>query len=286
VIGNWEVNRKSISETSEWIRPITDTDHLLCYPRAVRLKDTTAIITGAGSGIGRAIAVAFAREGANVALVGRRRDPLTECARECGHNRLIITADLRNPRHIEHIVTETVQRFGALDIVVNNAGALIGGSVDSQKEDDFDEMMDVNVKAVWRLTRAALPHLRARKGGSIINISSVLGLIGMRNRLGYATSKGAVTLMTKAMAMDLAADNIRVNCICPGIVETELVAGFIRQAPDPATARQARESLHAMNRFGQPDEIAGCAVFLASDESKWVTGAAIPVDGGYLAGKA
>ncbi len=259
---------------------------IVCYPPAVRLKDKTAIITGAGSGIGRAIAVAFAREGANVALVGRRRDPLTETARECGQNRLVIAADLRNPRHIEHAVKETVQRFGALDIVVNNAGALIAGTVDNQKEDDFDEMMDVNVKAVWRLTRTALPHLRARKGGSIINVSSVLGLIGMRNRLGYCTSKGGVTLMTKAMAMDLAGENVRVNCICPGIVETPLVADFVRNAPDPVAARRAREALHAMNRFGQPEEIAGCAVFLASDDAKWMTGAAIPVDGGYLAGKA
>lgn len=252
----------------------------------MRLKDKTAIITGAGSGIGRAIAIAFAREGANVALVGRRRDPLTETARECGQNRLVVAADLRNPRHIEHAVKETMQRFGALDIVVNNAGALIAGTVDNQKEDDFDEMMDVNVKAVWLLTRAALPHLRARNGGSVINISSVLGLIGLRNRLGYAASKGAVTIMTKAMAMDLGPENIRVNCICPGIVETELVADFVRKAPDPEAARRARESLHAMDRFGNPDEIAGCAVFLASDESRWVTGAAIPVDGGYLAGKA
>jgi NAD(P)-dependent dehydrogenase (short-subunit alcohol dehydrogenase family) len=258
----------------------------LCYARALRLQDKTAIITGAGSGIGRAIAIAFAREGAKVVLAGRRRDPLTETARECGQNRLIVVADLRNPRHIEHIVKETTQRFAALDIVVNNAGALVGGTVDSQTEEDFDAMMDVNVKAVWLLTRAALPHLRARNGGSIINIGSVLGLIGMRNRLGYCASKGAVTLVTKAMAMDLAAENIRVNCICPGIVETDLVADFVRKAPDPEAARRARESLHAMNRFGRPDEIAACAVFLASDESRWITGAAIPVDGGYLAGKA
>ena len=252
----------------------------------MRLKEKTAIITGAGSGIGRAIAIAFAREGANVALVGRRREALTETARQCGQNRLVVAADLRNPRHIEHVVQETAQRFAGLDVVVNNAGALIAGTIDTQKEEDFDEMMDVNVKAVWLLTRAALPHLRARHGGSIINISSVLGLIGLRNRLGYAASKGAVTVMTKAMAMDLGRENIRVNCICPGIVETELVADFIRKVPDPEAARRARESLHAMNRFGQPDEIAGCAVFLASDESRWMTGAAIPVDGGYLAGKA
>ena len=252
----------------------------------MRLSGKTAIVTGAGSGIGRAIATSFAKEGANVVLVGRRREPLAETARECGHSRLVIVADLRKAADISGIVDQAVARFGALDIVVNNAGALIAGTIDSQNEDDFNEMMDVNVKAVWLLSRAALPHLRKRGGGSIINVSSVVGLIGMRNRLGYCASKGAVTLLSKAMAMDLAEEKIRVNCICPGIVETEMVADFVRKAPDPAAARRARESLHAMNRFGQPDEIAGCAVFLATDESRWMTGAAIPVDGGYLAGKA
>jgi NAD(P)-dependent dehydrogenase (short-subunit alcohol dehydrogenase family) len=252
----------------------------------LRLKDKTAIVTGAGSGIGRAIAIAFAREGANVALVGRRRDPLAETARHCGHNRLVIAADLRKPVDISGMVDQTVARFGALDILVNNAGALVAGTADNQKESDWDEMMDVNVKAVWLLARAALPHLRKRGGGSIINVSSVVGLIGMRNRLAYCSSKGAVTNMSKAMAMDLATENIRVNCICPGIVETELVADFVRKAPDPAAARRTREALHAMNRFGQPNDIAGCAVFLASDDSRWMTGAAIPVDGGYMAGKA
>jgi NAD(P)-dependent dehydrogenase (short-subunit alcohol dehydrogenase family) len=252
----------------------------------VRLKDKIAIVTGAGSGIGRAIAIAFVREGANVVLVGRRREPLAETARHCGKNRLIISADLRQPADISGIVEQTVARFGALGIVVNNAGALVAGTVDNQKESDWDEMMDVNVKAVWLLSRAALPHLRQRGGGSIINVSSVVGLVGARNRVGYCASKGAVTLLTKAMAMDLGVENIRVNCICPGIVETELVADFVRRAPDPVAARRTREALHAIPRFGQPDDIAGCAVFLASDESRWMTGAAIPVDGGYMAGKA
>lgn len=252
----------------------------------MRLKDKIAIVTGAGSGIGRAIAIAFVREGANVALVGRRRDPLAETARHCGQNRVVIAADLRQPADIDRIVKQTVERFGALDILVNNAGALVAGTADNQAESDWDEMFDVNVKAVWLLSRAALPHLRQRGGGSIINVSSVVGLVGARNRVGYCASKGAVTLLTKAMAMDLGVENIRVNCICPGIVETELVADFVRRAPDPVAARRTREALHAIPRFGQPDDIAGCAVFLASDESRWMTGAAIPVDGGYMAGKA
>jgi NAD(P)-dependent dehydrogenase (short-subunit alcohol dehydrogenase family) len=114
----------------------------------------------------------------------------------------------------------------------------------------------------------------------------VVGLVGARNRVAYSASKGAVVLLTKAMALDHGADNIRVNCICPGIVETELVADFIRKAPDPEAARRARIALHAIPRFGRPEDIATCAVYLASDDSAWVTGAAFPIDGGYTAGKA
>jgi NAD(P)-dependent dehydrogenase (short-subunit alcohol dehydrogenase family) len=125
--------------------------------------------------------------------------------------------------------------------------------------------------------------MRTAGGASIINISSVLGLVGAKNRVAYAASKGAITLMTKAIALDHAHENIRCNCICPGIVETELVEKFITQAPDPDLARQHRTALHPLGRFGKPEDIASCAVFLASDESSWVTGAAFPIDGGFTA---
>ncbi len=252
---------------------------------SVRLQGKTAIITGAGSGIGRAIAIAFGREGARVALVGRHRETLEQTARLNKGDSIIIAADLRKFSDIDRIVQVTVKACRGLDVLVNNAGHLVAGTMDNQTEADWDETFDVNVKAVWLLSRAALPHMRQAGGGSIINLSSVLGLIGARNRLAYSASKGALTVLTKAMAMDLGAEGIRVNCICPGIVETELVADFVRKAPDPENARRTREALHAIPRFGQPEDIAGCAVFLASDESRWVTGAAIPIDGGYLAGK-
>ena len=170
-----------------------------------------------------------------------------------------------------------------MDIVVNNAAALIAGTALSHTEEQWDETFNTNVRGLWLLCRAAIPHMIKVGGGSIINISSALGLVGARNRLAYAASKGAVTVMTKAMALDHAADNIRVNCICPGIVETEMVAGFIANAPDPEAARRQRVALHPMGRFGKPEDIAGMAVYLASDESSWVTGAAFPIDGGYSA---
>jgi 2-keto-3-deoxy-L-fuconate dehydrogenase len=160
---------------------------------------------------------------------------------------------------------------------------LFAGTAETITDAEWQLTFDTNVRAVWQLSRAVLPLMRERGGGSIINLSSVLGLVGARNRLAYSASKGAVTLLTKAMALDHATEGIRVNCICPGIVDTDMVAPFITNAPDPGSARCEREALHAMNRFGQPEEIAKFAVYLASDESKWTTGGAFPIDGGYLA---
>ena len=250
----------------------------------MRLAKKIALITGAGSGIGRACALAFAREGAQVALVGRTRAKLEQVAGEIGAAAsLVCAADVSKAADIEKVVSKTVQHFGELHILVNNAATLIAGTASSHTEAEWDQTFNTNVKGVWLLSRAALPYLRAAGGGSIINMSSCIGLVGARNRVAYSASKGAVTLMTKSMAMDHAVENIRVNCICPGIVETEMVAEFITKAPDPEAARKQRLALHPLGRFGKPEDIAHAAVYLASDESAWVTGAAIPVDGGFTA---
>lgn len=248
-----------------------------------RLSGKVALVTGAGSGIGRAIAIAFAREGARVALVGRRRLPLEQVTAEIGENAVAIPGDISKKEDIDRVVAETVAQFGHLHVLVNNAAMLVAGTAESHSEQEWDETYDTNVKGLWLLSRAALPHMRKAGKGSIINISSVVGLVAAKNRVAYSSSKGAVTLMTKAMALDYAHEQIRVNCICPGIVDTELVAQFINNAPDPEAMRKQRIALHPMGRFGQPEDIAHAAVYLASDESAWVTGTAIPVDGGYSA---
>lgn len=249
----------------------------------MRLAGKVAIVTGAGSGIGRACALAFAREGAKVVLVGRTAKKLELVANQIGPAALIHAADIAQRGDNESAVAAAVKQFGALHVLVNNAAVLHAGTAESHTEEEWDQTFDTNVKGVWLLSRAAIPHMRQAGKGSIINIGSALSLVGARNRAAYAASKGAVLLLTRSMALDLGAEQIRVNCICPGIVETELVERFITQAPDPVAARKQREALHALGRFGQPDDIAPLAVYLASDESAWVTGAAFPVDGGYTA---
>jgi NAD(P)-dependent dehydrogenase (short-subunit alcohol dehydrogenase family) len=248
-----------------------------------RLRNKTAIVTGAGTGIGRACAIALIREGAKVALVGRRKERVEEVAREAGGTALAIAADGSRRDDIERVIDETIQAFGGLNVLINNAGILHAGTAEQITEAQWDETFNINVRGVWLFSRAILPHMRQAGGGSIINVASVLGINGSRNRAAYAASKGAVVLLTKCMAIDHGHENIRVNAICPSFVETELTAAYLKTTPDPDAVRLERIGVHPLGRLGQPEDIAGLAVYLASDESSWVTGAVLPVDGGYLA---
>jgi NAD(P)-dependent dehydrogenase (short-subunit alcohol dehydrogenase family) len=245
----------------------------------MRMAGKTALVTGGGSGIGKAIAAAFAREGAQVVICGRDARKLEQAVTEIGPQCLAVAADVSHTDDINSLVDQTVRKFKQLDILVNNAGILLPGTAESLTDDQWERTYNTNVRAVWQLSRAALPHMRRAGKGSIINIASVLSSLGARNRVAYAASKGAVLAMSRAMALDHAEENIRINCICPGIVETEMVATFNLDEK----ARQQRIAAHPMRRFGQPEDIAGLAVFLASDEASWITGAAFPADGGYSA---
>lgn len=249
-----------------------------------RLKGMIGIITGAGSGIGRACAVAMAKEGARVTLVGRRKDRLEEVAREIGDSACAIAADVSKGSEIIRLIEETVKRFGGLNFLLNNAGVLHVGNAEQITEEQWDQIFNLNVRSVWLLSRAALPHMRKAGGGSIINVASILGLVGARNRAAYAASKGAVVQLTKSMAMDHGQENIRVNAICPSFVETELTERLVGQAADAASFRRERIAAHPIGRLGRPEDIAALAVYLAGDESSWMTGSALGVDGGYSAG--
>jgi meso-butanediol dehydrogenase / (S,S)-butanediol dehydrogenase / diacetyl reductase len=245
----------------------------------MRLANKVAIITGGGSGIGKAIALAFVREGAQAVIAGRDNKKLAHAAEEIGANCLAVTADVSNANDVQKLVRATQEKFKRIDILVNNAALLLPGTAESLSEQDFDQTFNVNVRGLWLLSREVLPQMRAAGGGSIINIGSVLSLLGARNRVAYSASKGAVVAMTKAMALDHAAENIRVNCICPGIVETELVAKFNTDE----NVRRQRVAMHPLGRFGRPEDVASAAIYLASDESAWTTGSTLTVDGGYSA---
>lgn len=249
------------------------------YYLSMRLTNKVSIITGGGSGIGKAIAQAFHREGAGVVIAGRHQAKLDDASCEIGANCLPVAADVSKASDVQRLVGTALGKFQRINVLVNNAAVLLPGTAESLSEEDFDQTFNINVRGLWLLSRAVLPQMRATGGGSIINIASVLSMLGARNRVAYSASKGAVMAMTKAMALDHAAENIRVNCICPGIVATEMVARF---SLDENALRQ-RVAMHPMGRFGQPEDVASAAIFLASDESGWTTGSVITVDGGYSA---
>jgi NAD(P)-dependent dehydrogenase (short-subunit alcohol dehydrogenase family) len=251
-----------------------------------RLSGKVALITGGGTGIGRACALRFSREGASVALAGRRKEPLAAVAGEIqasGGQALSVICDVAKSDEVEKAIGQVVSRFGALHVLVNNAGVLHVGSVEETSEAEWDRLIDVDLKGTFLMSRAALPALRKSGGGSIVNIGSVLGLVAMKKRAAYAAAKGGVTLLTKAMALDHAHEGIRVNCICPAIVETDLVQRILSQVPDREAAVRMRTAQIPLGRMGQPEDVASMAAFLASEESSWLTGAAIALDGGLTA---
>jgi len=251
-----------------------------------RLAGKTALITGGGTGIGRACAVLFAREGAKVAVAGRRAEPLAAVAAElsgAGNQAFAVTCDVTKSAEVERAVQSVVARFGRLDVVVNNAGAVLAATAEETSEADWDRLLGVNLKGTFLVSRAVLPELRKAGGGVIINIGSVLGLVGMKQRAAYAAAKGGVTLLTKAMALDHAHEGIRINCICPSLVETELIRELFSVVPDPEAQRRQRIAQIPLGRLGRPEDVAQLALFLASEESSWLTAAALPLDGGLTA---
>lgn len=252
-----------------------------------RVSGKVAIITGGGTGIGRACALTLAREGAKVALAARRRDKLEAAAREIiagGGEALALECDVTNKASVERVVRAVEERFGKLHIIINNAGTVHVGSVEETSDDDWNRVISVNLTGTFLMSRAAVPALRRAGGGSIINIGSYLGIVAIKQRAAYCASKGGVTLLTKAMALDHAHENIRVNCICPALVETEMALGAMFRMPDPAAYRRLRESQIPIGRIGRPEDVANLALYLASDESSWMTGVAFPLDGGVTAG--
>jgi len=254
-----------------------------------KLTGRVAIITGATSGIGKATALLFASEGADLVITGRRAELGQRVAEECrlkGVRSAFVQADHTRPEDCERVVAETLRLFGKIDILFNNAGIVLNGTAETTSEEDWNYLMALNVTAVWRMSRLVLPHMRAQGKGVIVNNASDWGVVGAADALAYATSKGAVVLMTKSMALDHAAENIRVNAVCPGdtFVDRWIEQGYFKDSGAVTYEQAVAEASYLpMKRFGRPEEIARAVLFLACDDSSFVTGATLLVDGGNTA---
>ena len=246
-----------------------------------RLDGTVALITGAGAGIGRDSALAFAREGAAVAVVdvrGERAGQTAALVRDAGGRAQAFTCDVRDLAGVEAAVAAVLGAFGRIDSLFNDAGTTRPGSVLTVSLEDWDMVLDVNLRGTFNVSRAVLPHMLQRGSGAIINMGSVDGLAGDANMAAYNAAKAAVVNLSRSMAIDFGPRGIRTNCICPGAIGTPVV---LRMFTDER--RAAMEAATPLRRIGRPDDIAAVAVFLASDDAAFINGATIVADGGLMA---
>ncbi|MCG8590986.1 MAG: SDR family oxidoreductase [Proteobacteria bacterium] len=252
-----------------------------------RLSGKVALVTGAASGIGGACARRFAAEGAAVAGadVNPASDPAWQAVAETAPDHAFYSVDVRDEAAVEALVGKAVERFGHIDVLLNAAGVASAGAVDAVDEAEWDRVLDINLKGTFLVCKHVARHMAGRGGpGSIINIASVEGLEGFQGQAAYNASKGGVVLLTRNMAVDYGLQNIRVNCLCPGLIETPMTAPMV-DVPELKPLLDTFLSYHLLGRAGQPDEVASAALFLASDDASFITGHALAVDGGFTAGR-
>ncbi len=256
----------------------------------MRLQGKVAIVTGAASGIGRATAVLFGQEGARVMcadLNGEGAKATAEAIAAQGGEAAWTQADVAREEDVQRMVQETVRRFGRLDILFNNAGVEMMGPVTEVPQERWDWLLDINLKGVYLGCKHAIPEMLKVGGGAIINNASGAGLMGIAGLSAYCASKGGVVLLTKSLAVEWAAQGIRINAVCPGVIRTPMVErAFNMRSGSPEAEETWRRlgELHPIGRVGQPEEVARAVLFLASDEASFITGVALPVDGGWSAG--
>lgn len=252
------------------------------------LAGKTAFITGAASGIGEAIALALAGAGAYTFVADindEAGDKVVDAIRDAGGEGEYVRLDVSDREACNSAAGRVLAKFGSIDVLVNNAGIGHVGTILTTESEDLDRLWAVNVRGMFDLTKAFIPSMIERGRGSVVNVASIGGVVAIRDRIAYCTTKFAVVGLTKCIALDHARDGIRANAICPGRVETDFVKRRLAEYPDPQKAYEDMASTQAIGRMGRPEEIAAAALYLASDEAAFVTGTALEIDGGWAVGK-
>jgi NAD(P)-dependent dehydrogenase (short-subunit alcohol dehydrogenase family) len=252
----------------------------------MKLENRNVVITGAGSGIGRASAIEFAKEGANVVAADinlAAANQTVELIKKLNRNATAAEADVSVPSSVQHLAVQTIATFGSVHALVNNAAIQVNKTIEDTTFEEWNRQLSINLGGVFLCSKYFLPHLRTTKG-SIVNMSSVNGFFVEPSCAGYCATKAGIIGFTKAMAIDHGKDGVRVNCICPGYIDAGLAEGYFQSQPDPARARAEAGKLHALWRIGKPEEVGRMAVFLASDDASFITGASMVVDGGFGSG--
>ena len=252
----------------------------------MKLKDKVALITGGSEGLGKATALLFAKEGAKVVITGRTESKLAGAVEEAKKEGLEIdylTGDVSDEERTIETVKHIIDKYGRIDILFNNAGVLQLGSTHETDTETWDRIFDINVKGTYLISKHVIPHMLEKGYGCIVNNSSIVGLKAVPGLAAYNSSKGAITQLTRSMALEYADKGIRVNAICPGTIVTPMVDGMLNEMPDRDEGEELFKSFHPMGRLGHPDEIAHAVLFLCDDNVSFMTGNMLSVDGGWIA---